>query len=398
MLRFVTPTCSALLVTMATGFSPASAEDRRPQLQIINATDLPLQVTWLANDGRKVENGSVPRQSELILNTTIGHQFLVQSSDREQGSEVISKVPIQAYRYQGPGRVDVSDFGKRTKDGAVVAVTNEMNLPSFYTKLAFANGYPIVASDRVNDYAILEAAFLVKIMLAQRPDVLEAMIASGSRLCILSEDEFTTDLPELAALANNPQIDGIAGRDFWDARARGMGGSATDPYCSCGEENLLGFEGDPYATENILIHEFAHNIHLRGMNNVDSTFDSRLEKTYQSAMASGLWRGKYPSVNRDEYFAEGVQSWFDNNREPDHDHNHVNTRAELVEYDPGLATLCLEVFGDTELKYTKPATRIRDHLVGFDPTTSPKFSWPPRLDNAQKAIRKSAEERNEKAN
>jgi len=27
-----------------------------------------------------------------------------------------------------------------------------------------------------------------------------------------------------------------------------------------------------------------------------------------------------------EYWAEAVQSWFDTNREPDHDHNHVNTR------------------------------------------------------------------------
>lgn len=254
MFRRIESTSMVLFGILAIWASLASADDRRPQLQIINASAFPLQVTWLADDGRKVQNGSVPPQSELTLSTTIGHRFLVQSTDREQGSEVLSKVPIQAYRYQGPGRVDVSDFGKRTKDGAIVAVTNEMNLPGFYTKLAFANGYPIVASDRVNDYAIQEASFLIKIMLAQRPDVLEAMIASGSRLCILSEDEFTTDLPELAALANNPQIDGIAGRDFWDARARGMGGSATDPYCSCGEENLLGFEGDPYATENILIH------------------------------------------------------------------------------------------------------------------------------------------------
>ena len=35
-------------------------------------------------------------------------------------------------------------------------------------------------------------------------------------------------------------------------------------------------------------------------------------------------------MNHHEYFAEGVQSWFDNNRENDHDHNHVNTRAELL--------------------------------------------------------------------
>ena len=34
-----------------------------------------------------------------------------------------------------------------------------------------------------------------------------------------------------------------------------MGGSLTDPFCSCAEENLLAYAGDPYAKENILIHE-----------------------------------------------------------------------------------------------------------------------------------------------
>src|SRR2546430_9348744 len=41
----------------------------------------------------------------------------------------------------------------------------------------------------------------------------------------------------------------------------------------------------------------------------------------------------------------------------DHDHNHVHLRAQLIEYDPRLAALCREVFGETELKYSKPATR-----------------------------------------
>ncbi|MFN7342474.1 MAG: hypothetical protein ACK5TA_03980, partial [bacterium] len=153
-------------------------------------------------------------------------------------------------------------------------------------------------------------------------------------------------------------------------------GSETDPYCSCGEENLLGYPGDPYSTENILIHEIAHNIHLRGVVNLDPTFNARLKKTYDEAMAKGLWKGKYASVNDREYFAEGVQSWFDNNREPDHDHNHVNTRVELLEYDPGLAALCREIFGDTELKYTKPVTRLTGHLEGYDPSKAPTFVWP----------------------
>jgi len=264
----------------------------------------------------------------------------------------------------------------------------ELKAPAFYTKYLDADGYPIVASANVNDFALREAAYLVNLMLARRPDVRAAMVKSGSRLCIIAHNEFTTDLPEWSHLKP---------KDYWDARARGMGGSQTDPYCSCGEENLLAFAGDPYAAENILIHEFAHNIHLRGMVNVDATFDGRVKATYDAAMKAGLWKGKYAAVNPHEYFAEGVQSWFDNNRKNDHDHNHVNTRTLLLEYDPGLAALCREVFGETELKYTKPATRLRDHLAGYDPATAPRFTWPARLEQARVEIRKSAEERSRAA-
>ncbi|MEM6692479.1 MAG: hypothetical protein AAF664_23815, partial [Planctomycetota bacterium] len=98
-------------------------------------------------------------------------------------------------------------------------------------------------------------------------------------------------------------------------------------------------------------------------------------------------------VNHHEYFAEGVQSWFDDNRENDHDHNHVDTRVELIEYDPGLAAICEEVFGETKLSYTKPATRLTGHLEGYDPAESPKFSWPKRLELARKVIRESAANR-----
>lgn len=290
-------------------------------------------------------------------------------------SEVTSLVPVQAFRFDPSGK----------KNG----------VPPFYTQSESANGFPIVASKEVNPYALKEAAYLINLMLAKRPDIRKAMIQSGARLCILAHNEFTTDQPEFAWLAKKPPegFEGIKGRDYWDARARGLGGSRRDPFCSCGEENLLGYPGDPYSKENILIHEFAHNIHLRGLVNVDPTFDDRLEATYDVAMEKGLWKGKYASVNHHEYFAEGVQSWFDDNRENDHDHNHVNTRVELIEYDPALAEICREVFGETELKYTKPATRLVGHLSGYDPSTAPQFVWPERLQKAKVAIRAKAEAR-----
>jgi hypothetical protein len=279
----------------------------------------------------------------------------------------------------------------------VEPVPASLRASEFYTKYCNASGYPIVASARVNDFALREAAFLIDAMLAHRPDVRKAMIESGSRLCIIGYNEFTTDLPEFAKLGPVRGFESLNPKDFWDARARGTGGSQTDPYCSCGEENLLGYPGDPYETECILIHEFAHNMHLRGMVRVDPTFDDRLKATYDKAMKADLWKGKYASVNHHEYFAEGVQSWFNNNRPPDHDHNHVDTREELLEYDPGLAAHCREVFGETKLKYTKPATRLTGHLAGYDPTRAPQFAWPDRLKKAKQEIRESALRRNKQA-
>ncbi len=162
------------------------------------------------------------------------------------------------------------------------------------------------------DVALKEAAFIVNMMLANRPEVRAAMIKSGARLCIMGHNEYTTDLPEFARLAEGkaPGCDQVSAKDFWDARARGMGGSETDPYCSTGEENLLGYPGDPYSKECILIHEFAHNMHLRGMVNADPAFDGRLKAAYEAAMKVGLWKGKYAALNHHEYFAVGVAAWY----------------------------------------------------------------------------------------
>jgi hypothetical protein len=80
----------------------------------------------------------------------------------------------------------------------------------------------------------------------------------------------------------------------------------------------------------------------------------------------------YAGKNQAEYFAEGVQSWFNTNRTMDHDHNHIHTRQQLKDYDPGLAKLCEEVLGDSEWRFISPRMRGgKDHLQGYDPAKSP---------------------------
>ena len=274
---------------------------------------------------------------------------------------VVSNLVLADEKSASPTTQDIYEVGKPPQS---------LNKSGFYSKHVSANGYPIISSDKVSDYALKEVAYLIDLMLAKRPDVREAMIKSGSRMIVMAYNEYTTDVPEHSHLQP---------KEFWDARARGLGGSKHDPVCSCAEENVLGYQGDPYSTESIVIHEFAHNIHYRGLVELDPTFDDRLKETYQRAMNQNLWQGKYASTNHAEYFAEGVQSWFDNNRPADHDHNHVDTRAELKEYDPGLAKICEEVFGDTKLNYTKPVTRLTGHLTGYLPDEAPVFQWPEHL-------------------
>ena len=91
----------------------------------------------------------------------------------------------------------------------------------------------------------------------------------------------------------------------------------------------------------------------------------------------------YASRNRSEYWAEGFQTWYDTNRLHDHDHNHVNTRKQLKEYDVALAELCEEVMGDKAWRFVSPRERAgKDHLKGYDPKTAPVVEQLPHIKTA----------------
>lgn len=249
-------------------------------------------------------------------------------------------------------------------------VRQEFALDPFYTQVVMVGEFPIVASEKVSPVALREAEWIINGMLKERPDILKGLAKTKTRFSVMAVAERTVDVPEHSDLTPP---------EWWNRRARGLGATKIRPAVSCGEENLLGCPGDPYAAENILVHEFAHAIHDMALRVVDPSFDGRLQKTYQRAMAAGLWKGKYAATNRHEYWAEAVQSWFGTNREDDHDHNHVDTREELVAYDPAVAKLCAEVFGlKNDWQYVRPdhPSRIgKGHLQGLDRAQLPKFAW-----------------------
>ena len=130
----------------------------------------------------------------------------------------------------------------------------------------------------------------------------------------------------------------------------------------------MNFRRDPYPDENIFLHEFAHAIHSTGLNKIDPSFDERLKTAFSAAKDRGLWKNTYAATNRHEYWAEGVQSWFDDNAPPDALHNDVRTRDKLKDYDPGLSALCKEVFGDRPWRYLKPRDRSSKDRAIFSAT------------------------------
>ena len=252
-----------------------------------------------------------------------------------------------------------------------------LDLDPFYQQYADVLGFPVLASARVQAESLAEARYLILQMVGHRPDILTAMAKNGTRFTVMAYNEWTTMVPEHSDL--RPP-------EYWDRRARGLGATRSRPSVSCGEENLLAMAGDPYSTENILIHEFAHAIHEMGLSSVDPTFDTRLKKVYRAAMEAGLWKGAYASTNRMEYWAEVVQSWFDTNRQNDNQHNHVDLRSELKEYDPAAAALCEEIFGDGSWRYVHPTRRNAEpHLKDIDRDALPTFRWADGMEEAYQA-------------
>jgi alpha-glucosidase len=112
--------------------------------------------------------------------------------------------------------------------------------------------------------------------------------------------------------------------------------------------------------ENILIHEFAHCIHQYGLRTVEPKFDAQLRACYARAMDQGLWKDTYAATNPGEYWAEGVQSYFDCNAPPNRGvHNDINTREKLARYDPELFALIDTVFRQSPFRYVRYDRRKR---------------------------------------
>ena len=227
---------------------------------------------------------------------------------------------------------------------------DSLHLDPFYKKYVDVNGIPLISSWRVPDSAFVAAHRTLYAMTKMLPEaVLDSMVHRGTRVAIMARYEGTTDIPEHHYLINDTSLN-------WDVRARGLEGTLEIPLTSCAEENVLAYQIDKYHAEDILIHEFAHSIHLIGLTLAVPDFNSRLEQCFENAKAKGILANTYRETEVMEYFAEGVQDWFNVNAEMDHTdgkHNWCNTREELLDFDPELYNLLADYFPKTNLQISK---------------------------------------------
>ena len=166
------------------------------------------------------------------------------------------------------------------------------------------------------------------------PEVIQAMIDANTRIAIIGKSENLTDIPE-----HSDMNEAFPERD-WNKRTRGLGATKQRPAASIGEENVLCIKGNTHPGPDIFVHEYAHTVHIMGLRVADPTFDSDLSAAYDAAIEQGLWENTFAATNSLEYWAEGVQSWFNVNQVPQEGiHNELNTRAELLDFDPVLHDL-----------------------------------------------------------
>lgn len=232
-----------------------------------------------------------------------------------------------------------------------------LGLDPFYTKYVSAGGVPIVSSPRVADEALRDARAMIADMLAHRPDLAAVLARKGYRVAIVAEEEAITDLPENAhwtkPAADDPRltrcerkhyeerIGSLTDREYWNARARGIGGVHTVG----AEEDVLGKRTSRYFGETILVHEFAHNV-LDAIRIADPRLHAEVEAAYAKALEEGLWLNEYASTTMQEYWAEGTQFWFDSNRLAVFDGRRILNHDDLAAYDPRLAAVLRQAYGE----------------------------------------------------
>lgn len=192
----------------------------------------------------------------------------------------------------------------------------------YYTKYIDAGGIAIMGDNLVADRFFYAAQEMIFTITAKRPELREALSPKTRfRMVLVDPGPGPAAIPEV----NNDYYDKTAGIAFC---GRGSVPDADNFFC------VTPVWVHPVKTDEIwgmtvLVHEFAHAMHLRAINKLDPTFQGRLEAAYAVAKANAvdnledaLRLNKYGKRTPEmldvrEYWAYGVQAWFFDVTRPD---------------------------------------------------------------------------------
>lgn len=222
----------------------------------------------------------------------------------------------------------------------IISPPAELNLNSYYTKYINSTGIPIISPASIDDVALYRADSIAEFMLTGLENVRKEMIKLSTYYAIMPDGTGISDVPELAYLEDD-SLTGIRSGCFHPRDGLGVS------Y----ESNILckAWPVNQNDGEDVFVHEFAHAMHLNGLFYFTNGFEERLKRIYNDAMSKGIWDNTYAATNHIEYFAEGIQTWFEVNIDwgpPGGDgvHNDINTRAKLLQRDPDLHNLITQYF------------------------------------------------------
>lgn len=206
---------------------------------------------------------------------------------------------------------------------------------TLYARHDEAVGVTIKAPKSVSPDALKVAKQAITKMLSRRPDIAERMKDRKAALAIIPRNAFITILPEFSSLSgkNDPN-----GNPYDSFKVRGAGGVPGQPVTATSEENLLRLKGDPFAAENITVHEFAH-----GIMNLGFSDDEKRQwvAIYNNAKQKNLFPGAFAMTNADEYWAELTQSYFGVN-------NEINGPMLIGQRDPEAFRFLEAVYGNAK--------------------------------------------------
>ena len=203
----------------------------------------------------------------------------------------------------------------------------------YYQRYCRTNlGLAVVTDGIAPDSAIERTAWTLDNMMATMESyVVDKMIESGFRQAVMGRypSETVTSLPEY--LDQDPV--------FWNDR-RGCGATIWTPVGCNAAEDVLCYTDDLYPNMDITVHEFGHSLHLLGFSQIWPQFQEGLDACYNNAFFNNLWGsgyiGSYSMTNAQEYFANGLMTYFD--VQYPYDEEAPRTRTELYQKDPQFAT------------------------------------------------------------